>query len=64
MIDFVKNELLKNIDEKYQKFSSSLIPNVDNILGVRLPVLRKIAKKIHVRGVCLCAKEYENEKRL
>ena len=46
MIEFVKNELSKNIDEKYQKFSSSLIPNVDNILGVRLPVLRKIAKKI------------------
>ena len=46
MIEFVKNELSKNIDEKYQKFSSSLIPNVDNVLGVRLPVLRKIAKKI------------------
>jgi len=33
-------------DEEYRKFSSSLIPNVDNILGVRLPELRKLAKNI------------------
>ncbi|HZK43452.1 MAG TPA: DNA alkylation repair protein [Syntrophomonadaceae bacterium] len=33
-------------DEEYKKFSSSLLPNVDNIIGVRLPELRKIARKI------------------
>jgi Predicted DNA alkylation repair enzyme len=33
-------------DEEYRKFTSSLIPNVDNILGVRLPELRKLAKNI------------------
>lgn len=44
--EFAKAELQKNSDFKYKKFSSSLIPNVDNILGVRLPVLRKIAKEI------------------
>lgn len=33
-------------EEKYKKFSSSLIPGVDNILGIRLPGLREIAKNI------------------
>lgn len=33
-------------EEKYKEFSSSLIPGKDNILGVRLPQLRKIAKKL------------------
>jgi 3-methyladenine DNA glycosylase AlkD len=30
----------------YQKFSSNLLPGISNILGVRLPLLRKIAKKL------------------
>ena len=38
--------LEKEADKNYQKFSSSLLPNINNILGVRLPILRKIAKKI------------------
>ena len=43
---FAKSELKKYSDVKYKKFSSALIPGVDNILGVRLPILRKIAKEI------------------
>lgn len=42
----IKEQLFELVDEKYQKFSSSLIPNVKNILGIRLPELRKLAKKI------------------
>ena len=42
----VKEELLKLRDEKYQKFSSALLPGTDNIIGVRLPLLRKLAKQI------------------
>jgi Predicted DNA alkylation repair enzyme len=42
----VKEELLKLSDEKYQKFSSALLPGTDNMIGVRLPVLRKLAKQI------------------
>jgi 3-methyladenine DNA glycosylase AlkD len=34
------------MDEEYQKFASALIPNVNNVVGVRLPELRKLAKKI------------------
>jgi len=33
-------------DLQYQKFHSSLLPGVENIIGVRMPVLRKLAKEI------------------
>ncbi|OAB41612.1 DNA alkylation repair protein [Paenibacillus glacialis] len=42
----IREQLLELVDEKYQKFSSALIPNTNNILGVRLPELRKVAKSI------------------
>ena len=43
----IKQQLIKNSEEKYRKFSQSLIPNINNVLGVRLPILRKIAKEIY-----------------
>lgn len=39
-------ELLALQDLQYQKFHSSLLPGVENIIGVRMPVLRKLAKEI------------------
>ena len=42
----VKSELLSLAEPEYQKFSASLLPGVDNILGVRIPKLRVIAKRI------------------
>jgi len=42
----IRRELESIADEKYRVFSSKLIPNVDNVLGVRLPELRKIAKRL------------------
>lgn len=42
----IREQLLESAEEDYQKFSSALLPNIDNILGVRLPKLRKIAKQI------------------
>ncbi|RXI43616.1 DNA alkylation repair protein [Clostridium tetani] len=42
----IREEIFELIDEDYKKFSSSLLPNIDNILGVRLPELRKLAKKV------------------
>ena len=47
MIEKIKKKLKEVKDLKYQKFSSSLLPNVKNILGVRIPVLRKIANEIY-----------------
>ena len=38
--------LLSEREEKYQKFSSSLLPNVNNVLGIRIPKLRKYAKTL------------------
>ncbi len=46
MINDIKKELKDLAEPKYQGFSSKLTPNIDNILGVRLPHLRKIAKRI------------------
>lgn len=42
----IRRRLEQEADSKYQKFSASLIPNIDNVLGVRIPVLRKLAKEI------------------
>ncbi len=46
MNDTIREKLFDKIDSGYQQFSSALIPNVDNILGVRMPELRKLAKEI------------------
>lgn len=42
----IRKELESLAEEKYRIFSSSLIPNIDNVLGVRLPALRKIGKRL------------------
>lgn len=42
----IRDELLALSDKKYSEFSSALIPGVNNMIGVRIPVLREIAKKI------------------
>ena len=42
----LRDELYKLKDEKYRKFQVGLCPNSDNILGVRMPRLRELAKKI------------------
>jgi 3-methyladenine DNA glycosylase AlkD len=42
----IREQIFERIDDDYQKFSAALLPGIHNILGVRLPELRKIAKKI------------------
>ncbi len=42
----IRNELLNISEEKYQKFASALIPNIDNLIGVRIPTIRKISKRM------------------
>lgn len=46
MIHNLKKELISLSEPNYREFSSKLTPNIGNILGVRLPNLRKIAKRI------------------
>ncbi len=42
----IRKELFALSDEKFKVFASSLIPGCDNLIGVQIPHLRKIAKKI------------------
>ena len=51
-ISEIKNELLKNRDVKYKNFQKPLIPSVNEkkMIGVRTPVLKKLAKEIEKAG--------------
>ena len=42
----MREKLLSLKDEKYREFNSKLLPNIDNVLGVRVPDLRKLAKEL------------------
>lgn len=42
----IQEQLADLADPAYQAFSQKLLPGVQNILGVRLPLLRKLAKEI------------------
>ena len=42
----IKKELEQLADEKYRKFQKGLSPGIENILGVRVPILRDYAKKL------------------
>ena len=42
----VREFLEENTDPGYRKFHSSLLPGVDNIMGVRLPALRKFSQNL------------------
>ena len=43
----LREELFKSRDLKYRDFHKKLVPNIDEskIIGVRVPTVRKIAKK-------------------
>lgn len=42
----IRTYLEEHAEEKFRKFTSGLIPGSDMILGVRIPMLRDLAKKI------------------
>lgn len=42
----VRRRLIEESDEGYRVFTEKLIPGCDTILGVRMPVLRRISKEI------------------
>ncbi len=50
MNTWIKEQLEIQREPEYQKFNASLLPGVEHILGVRLPALRKMAKKIARKG--------------
>ncbi len=42
----VRSWLMERAEEPYRRFSSSLLPGTDGILGVRLPLLRRLAARV------------------
>ena len=46
MKDEIKEKLFELSDSKYKEFHSSLCPKTNNIIGVRVPVLRDYAKQL------------------
>ncbi len=46
MEEEIRKDLFNMQDKKYKEFHSSLSPNVDNIIGIKVPVLRNYAKEL------------------
>ena len=44
--EVIKKQLLEMQESGYKKFSAALIPGCDNMLGIRLPLLKKMAKEL------------------
>lgn len=42
----IRERIFELADGKYKEFHSSLCPNTNNIVGVRVPILRNLAKEI------------------
>lgn len=50
----IRDRIFALADEKYRAFHSSLCPGVDNIIGVRAPVLRTLAKELYAeKGIAV-----------
>lgn len=46
MVEEVRKELFELQDLKYRNFHRSLCPEIDNIIGVQIPKIRKLTKEI------------------
>ncbi len=46
----IRTRLLSLAEPSYQKFASSLIPGCENMVGVRIPAIRNIAKELVKQG--------------
>lgn len=49
MLSQIREDLLSMAEPQYREFSAKLLPEGENLLGVRLPKLRKMAKQIWKR---------------
>ena len=57
----IREELFNLQDKKYKEFHSTLCPNTNNIIGVRVPKLRKLAKKIAKEDIETYLKNAKND---
>lgn len=60
-MDNIRKQLFEKQDLKYKKFHSSLCPNIDKIIGVRMPELREMAKKISIQNYVKFLNEGQEE---
>lgn len=59
--DKIRNKIFELSDEKYKEFHNKLSPTSSNIIGVRMPLLRKLAKEIAKEDWREYLKTAENE---
>lgn len=57
----IRKELLELAEADYKEFSASLIPGVERFLGIRLPKLRELAKRIQKEDKELYLSQYWEE---
>ena len=50
MENVIREKIFSLADEKYKEFHSGLCPNTNNIVGVRVPILRNHAKELVKEG--------------
>lgn len=66
MVNDLRKTLFELSDKKYKEFQRGLVPNSDDIIGIRIPQLRKIAKQIakqnHIEFLDKYKPEYYEEK--
>lgn len=55
----IREELERLADPKYRAFQSRLLPGVKQYIGVRLPVLRKFAKRLDVEDLPALGNSFE-----
>lgn len=57
----IKQEILNAAEKDYKEFSASLIPNINNVIGVRIPTLRQIAREVFKKYGEQCLIPYKTE---
>ncbi len=57
----IREKIFSLADKKYKEFHSGLCPNTDNIVGVRVPILREYAKQLVKDGFEKNYHEIKNE---
>lgn len=47
----IRNFLISKSDKKFQKFSTTLTPNAQNIFGVKVPIVKQFAKELAKQNI-------------
>lgn len=56
---WLRRELQNHIDETYKQFHTSLVPGLTEMLGVRIPILRELAKKAAKEDYCGFVQDFQ-----